>query len=70
MPQNKQIHLDNRPTGDSTASNFKLVGTQPGLRYDSVVLALFVAFAVSLIFGLYPANRAASMRPIDALRHE
>ena len=25
MPQNKQIHLDNRPQGEATASNFKLV---------------------------------------------
>ena len=51
-------------------SRFKIVGTQPVVRYDSVILALFVSVAVSLFFGLYPANRAASMRPIDALRHE
>ena len=25
MPQNKQIHLDNRPAGEATAGNFKLV---------------------------------------------
>ena len=28
MPSNKQIHLDNRPTGEATASNFKLVESQ------------------------------------------
>ena len=28
MPSNKQIHLDNRPTGEAMVSNFKLVQTQ------------------------------------------
>ncbi len=51
-------------------SRFKIVGVQPVVRYDSVVLALFVAVFVSLFFGFSPAYRAASMRPIDALRHE
>ncbi len=49
---------------------FKIVGVQAVVRYDSVFLALFVAVAVSLFFGFSPAYRAASMRPIDALRHE
>jgi putative ABC transport system permease protein len=51
-------------------SRFKIVGTQPVVRYDSVILALGVAIVVSLFFGIFPANRAASMRPIEALRHE
>lgn len=32
--------------------------------------ALGVAVAIGLFFGSHPANRAASLRPIEALRHE
>ena len=51
-------------------SHFKIAGVQPVVSWPSVFLALGVAVAISVFFGFYPANRAASMRPIDALRHE
>ena len=36
----------------------------------SVGLALSFSVVTGLFFGLYPANRAASMPPVQALRHE
>jgi len=35
----------------------------------SIPLAFFISVVVGVVFGLYPAMRAARMNPIEALRH-
>jgi putative ABC transport system permease protein len=52
------------------ASNFTILGTKPVITSGSVLLALGVSVAIGIVFGGYPAIRAAAMKPVDALRHE
>jgi putative ABC transport system permease protein len=45
------------------------LGVEFGMDPTIVILAVTFCFVIGILFGLYPANKAAKMNPIDALHY-
>lgn len=48
----------------------KFSGTTTSITTSSVLLAFLVSATIGIVFGYYPARRAARLNPIDALKFE
>ena len=55
-------------TAGSLAS--KALGFPAAASIKSIVIALLFSMSIGVFFGYYPANKAANMDPINALRYE
>ena len=47
-----------------------LFGIETYVAWWTVVLAFAISCGTGIVFGVYPAQRAAAMSPIEALRHQ
>ena len=50
------------------ASNLLGYPARPSI--PGIIIALLFSMSIGLFFGYFPANKAAKMNPIDALRYE
>jgi len=48
----------------------KLMGYEAAVSIQSIIISVTFSMAIGIFFGYYPANKAAKLNPIDALRYE
>lgn len=58
--------------GASYAATYILTqsGTTAVMTWDTIVMSFAFSFAIGIIFGLFPANKASRLKPVDALRYD
>ncbi len=47
-----------------------LMDLQPTISPSTVIIAFAFSVFIGIVFGMYPANKASNLKPIDALAHE
>ena len=58
------------PFAGSLAVSAVSADLQVRVQLSSILLATLISIGIGVFFGIYPANRAAALNPIDALRYE
>ena len=53
----------------ASAKNFNLV-VDLAVPYSAILLSVLFSFVIGIGFGVYPADKAAKMEVVDALRYE
>ena len=46
-----------------------MTGQSASISWEYALMALLVCMGLGVLFGAYPANKAAKLQPIEALRY-